>query len=176
VTALELEADASPAEIAALRARLAGLAAFSRGTTGPVEPFLVATPLGLDRREALEQALAAAGVEIGERTSIPFPGAATALYAGPGDGDEELHRAAAFERLWRWRWAGRSGERWTLASAEAFARLLAAKRSVRAAVPSWPVRVATPRRAWIARLHAFHAPDPDRLEVEARLLLSFLSA
>jgi hypothetical protein len=173
VTELALETDATPAEIAALRARLARLAALR--PHGPVEPFLVATPLGLERREELEQALAAAGVELGARTPIAFPGAATALYAGPGDDDEALHRAAAFERLWQWRWAGHAGERWSLASRASFARLLSAKRSLRAAVPSWPVRVTTPQRAWIARLHAFHAPDADRLKVEARLLLAFLA-
>jgi hypothetical protein len=173
VTELALEADASPAEIAALRARLARLA--ESLPDGAVEPFLIATPLGLEQRAALEQALATTGVEIGSRTPIAFPGAATALYARPGDDDEALHRAAAFERLWQWRWAGHAGERWSLASPESFGRLLSAKRALRAAVPSWPVRVTTPQRVWTARLHAFHVPDADRVEAEARLLLAFLA-
>jgi hypothetical protein len=177
VTELTLAADASPTEIATLRARLVRLAGgVASGPTprAPVEPFLVATPLGLDRREALEQGLSVAGVEIGVRTPLAFPAAATALYVSPDDDDEALHRAAAFERLWQWRWEGRAGERWSLASVESFPRLLSAKRALRAEFTSLSVRVATPRRAWIARLHAFHVPDADRVEVEGRLLLSFV--
>jgi hypothetical protein len=69
-----------------------------------------------------------------------------------------------------------AGERWALASDEAFARLVQVKRAVRADFPSWAARAATPRRAWAARLHAFHVPDADRLEVEARLLAVYLAA
>lgn len=166
--ALALAADASPDEIAAMRARLAHLATLAEVPRPEAGPFLLVTPLGLGRREALEQALAAAGIEISTRTPVAFPSAATAIYVQRAD-DEALHRAAAFERLWEARGGG-AAERWALTSMEAFSRLLRAKRALRAAVPSWPARVSTPRRAWVARLHAFHAPDPERLDVEARLL------
>jgi hypothetical protein len=136
----------------------------------------MATPLGLERRDALEQALAAAGVALGKaRTPIdPFGAAATALYVRSDD-DETLHRALAFERLWQARWAGVAGERWTLASDEAFARLVQVKREVRAGFPSWAARAVTPQRSWTLRVHAFHVPDAGRVEAEARLLAPYLA-
>jgi hypothetical protein len=168
VTSLAI-ADASPAEIAAIRERLARIGERARGEA-PSGPFLVATPLGLSRREALEQALAAAGIAIATRAAIAFPAVATALYVRSAADEEELHRAAAFERLWEAWWAAPRAERWTLASADAFTLLLGSKRAIRAAVPSREARVTTPRRTWIVRLHAFHAPDEGRLDLEARIV------
>jgi hypothetical protein len=168
--AFALEEDASPAEIAALRDRLAQLAARAARIEAPARPFLVVTPRGLAPREAIAEAITAAGVALGGAIEAidAFPVAATALYVRDDD-EESLHRALAFERLWQARGADH-GERWTLASREAFDRLVAKKRAVRAGFPSWAVRLTTPERAWIARLHAFHVPDPDRLEAESRLL------
>jgi hypothetical protein len=172
--AIVVPSDPPPEEIDALRARLSRIAARAAAIE-PGRPFLLVTPLGLARRRDLERALHAAGVPPRRLAPVLFPAAATALYAREDD-DEALHRAVAYERVWAARFPGGTAERWDLDSAEAFAQLLSAKRAVRAAVPSSAFQVSTPLRSWVLRLHAFHAPDADRLDLESRLLAAIAGA
>ncbi|MEZ5963145.1 MAG: hypothetical protein R3F56_04785 [Planctomycetota bacterium] len=140
-------------------------------TGASAAPFLVVTPLGLQDAGALADALAEAGIRLGERRTLrPWSRAATALYARSDDSA----LAQRFEERWRTLFPAERAEHWLLAGNDDYGRLCAHKAALRLRFPGCPLEPRAHGRPSFS-LHAFHVPDPDHVGAETRNLAAYLA-
>jgi hypothetical protein len=138
-------------------------------------PFLVVTPLGLLRAEALATALHRLGIGIDARLTLwPWAEAASRLYQRELS-PAAIARAARFEQRWRSLCPADRAQCWRLADATDFPRLLQAKAALRQRFGGVPLGPAAPGEPAF-RLHAFHVPDAEAVAAEAGRLREFLAA
>lgn len=173
---------------ACMRTEIAATLAWSAGTRdrqGATRHFCVLTPLGRTFAARLEAALDGVGARVVRKTPIPrWSRVASFLYTRSGDARSggggsgnarsidafRVQKAWAYECLWQSRFPEDEAERWEFADEAAYLRLLERKYLVRGLFPSRTITVSTPGFRRRLRLHAFHLPDPGRMEVEGRIL------
>jgi hypothetical protein len=165
--------SASELELALRRLRAARELA-ERGPTDrpPVSapPFVVVTPAGLRRIQALERDLAIRGIAVRERRTLEaWSHAASALLPGALDAPS-IAGALVLEEVWRGLFPRDAAELWILADDRALERARAWREGLRASLRGVQVTLQALHASREIELRALHVPDSDAVEREWSVL------
>ena len=137
-------------------------------------PFLVVTPLGLEKKDELGRLIRTQGIQIARTRKIhDWAAISTPLYSRKKNGDRII-KASCYEAVWKELFKAGSAEIWILNDVDDYRKLVKAKSDLRNAIGSQKFRVSLchqgQKQIITLNLHPFHVPDEDHLKREWNIL------